>query len=89
MLLAFLTVALHTAGLANTLDLFVTSINPYVVGKYTTSGATVNSALINLSNLREPQFIAALPVPEPSTFVILGAGLLPVIGTIRRRYSNR
>jgi hypothetical protein len=28
-------------------------------------------------------------VPEPSTFMMLGAGLLPVIGVIRRRYLNR
>jgi len=27
--------------------------------------------------------------PEPSTFMMLGAGLLPVIGVIRRRYLNR
>jgi hypothetical protein len=29
------------------------------------------------------------PIPEPSTFMMLGAGLLPVIGVIRRRYLNR
>ena len=29
------------------------------------------------------------PVPEPSTFTMMGAGLLPVIGVIRRRYLHR
>ena len=28
-------------------------------------------------------------IPEPSTFMMLGAGLLPVIGVIRRRHLNR
>lgn len=27
--------------------------------------------------------------PEPSTFMMFGAGLLPVISVIRRRYLNR
>jgi hypothetical protein len=28
-------------------------------------------------------------IPEPSTFMMLGAGLLPVLGVTRRRYVNR
>jgi hypothetical protein len=28
-------------------------------------------------------------VPEPSTFIMLGAGLLPVFGMVRRRYLKR
>jgi len=41
------------------------------------------------SSLNITTVTSAEVIPEPSTFMMLGAGLLPVIGVIRRRYLNR
>jgi hypothetical protein len=54
-------------------DLFVVSVDVNgigKIGKYTTSGATVNAALI--SGLDRPEAIAVSPIPEPSSLTFFG-----------------
>ena len=68
--------------------LFETNLGNGTIGEYTTSGATVNAALI--SGLNSPSGIAiaadATPtaVPEPVTLALVGVGLAG-IGFTRRR----
>jgi DNA-binding beta-propeller fold protein YncE len=68
-------------------DLYVTNGENGTIGEYTSSGVTVTTSLV--SNLSDPQGIAIVPVPEPSTWVMLaaGAGMLLIIA-LRRRESR-
>jgi hypothetical protein len=52
-------------------DLYVLEIGPNRIGQYTTSGQTVNAALV--TGLSNPRNLAV--VPEPSTYVMALAGL--------------
>src|SRR5450759_792596 len=73
-------------------DLFVTNANPGTIGEYTTSGATVNASLISGSgfyptNIAVSAAPVSAPVPEPSTYAMLLAGL-GLIGFIAYRRKN-
>src|SRR5450759_474808 len=73
-------------------DLFVTNANPGTIGEYTTSGATVNASLISGSgfyptNIAVSAAPVSAPVPEPSTYAMMLAGLA-LIGFIAYRRKN-
>ena len=73
-------------------DLFVTNANPGTIGEYTTSGATVNASLISGSgfyptNIAVSAAPVSAPVPEPSTYAMMLAGL-GLIGFIAYRRKN-
>jgi hypothetical protein len=65
--------------------IFVANSGSGTIGEYTTSGATVNAALI--SGLNDPAGIVVVPTttatPEPSTLLLVPLGLL-LLGVIRR-----
>ena len=66
-------------------DLFVAntpSIGIDTIGEYTTSGATVNASLV--SGLAIPWAIAVVPVPEPTTGLLVTVGVL-CLAVSRRR----
>ena len=77
--------------------LFVDNALGSSVGEYdATTGATINAALINGQGIGHAEgmvYVAA--VPEPSTFVLAGIGVLGLLTCIRQRrrrppyYSNR
>ena len=62
----------HNAARAG--DIFVTNAGNNTIGAYTTSGATVNPALI--SGLNAPIGIAVVPVPEPTSLTLTLLGLV-------------
>jgi len=64
-------------------QIFVSDFNDRI-GEYTTSGATVNAALV--TGLNDPQGIAVEDVPEPSTWAMVlgGLGLLALRLRTRR-----
>jgi hypothetical protein len=68
-------------------QIFVVNTSADTIGEYTNSGATVNASLV--SGLNGPFGIAvSAPVPEPSTYAMMLAGL-GLIGFIAyRRKSN-
>jgi len=69
-------------------NLFVTSSTSTqsngTIGEYTTSGAVVNASLV--TGLSRPWGIAVAPVPEPSTALLLSAG---IVGLTARRHRAR
>jgi hypothetical protein len=71
-------------------QIYVTNYTVGTIGEYTTSGATVNAALV--SGLLVPYGITVLtaPVPEPSTVVLacLAAAGLAVPMLPRRRHCR-
>ena len=75
-----LTLHLSTAR-ADTI--FVTNSNagapPNTIGEYTTSGATVNPALISGLSSRYGIAIAPTVAPEPSSFLLLVSGALAMM----------
>ena len=71
-------------------QIFVTNFNTGTIGEYTTSGATVNAALI--SGLGEPFGIVIVPTattPEPSSLTLLGLVLMGLAFRGFRRYAKR
>ena len=65
-------------------DLFVSNYGIDAIGEYTTSGATVNAFLIPALN--QPQGIAVVPVPEPSTALLLSTAIVGL--AVRRRRAR-
>jgi len=54
-------------------NIYVTNAGNNTIGEYTTDGLTVNASLI--SGLSAPTDIVVQNVPEPSTWVLLAAGV--------------
>jgi hypothetical protein len=98
MLLALLAVALPTAALARTLGLFVTDthdggLNVGTIGLYTTSGKTVDSALIGGLSAAQDIAIGLAPttVPEPGVLegLLVGTRMLGLAEMTRRKLRAR
>ena len=64
--------------------IYVTNSGNGTIGKYTTSGGTVNASLV--SGLNQPYGIAISPspAPKPATLTLLGSALLG-FGVVRLR----
>ena len=69
--IAVVTLAIPATGRGDTL--FATNNGGGFVSEYTTSGATVNNALIVGHSIAD---VAVVPVPEPSTGLLVMAGVL-------------
>jgi PEP-CTERM motif len=65
--------------------LFVSSLGGNAIGEYdATTGATINATLV--TGLNGPTgLLFVAPVPEPSTFVLVGIGFLSLLACIRQR----